>query len=125
MNNIKSMRLQVLIEPNIYNDLYKILKELNITFKSDSESVRYAIMRFVHYETNVKIDILRYQSLLKNKNEELEQIRNKLEQLDKERINLFKDLEIYKDQNRRLSRKIGGIYEKKKVKSKQRKKKSK
>lgn len=119
------MRLQVLIEPNIYNDLYKILKELNITFKSDSESVRYAIMRFVHYETNVKIDILRYQSLLKNKNEELEQIRNKLEQLDKERINLFKDLEIYKDQNRRLSRKIGGIYEKKKVKSKQRKKKSK
>ena len=67
----RNMRLQVLIEPSLYNELNNYAVEGKIRHKTDSELIRYCIIRFLDYELNVKLTMYSMKNQLDTQKEQL------------------------------------------------------
>lgn len=89
MKQTKSIRMQVLLEPKLYNEITNIMQEKKLVFSSESAMIRYVIDRYIVLDGASKIQIENLQRALdqsrdnNTKNEEL--IDNLRTQLNEER----------------------------------------
>lgn len=127
MQNGRSMRLQVLIEPEIYNKLFNMLREIHAPYKTESEAVRYAIINFLRYESDVKLTMYAMKQQLDSRKQQIEVDLQKIDALQADNSRLFKENQAIEIENNQLKEKVKRYIDEstKKVATKPRKKKSK
>lgn len=121
--NSKSVRLQVLLEPELYSDLFTTLKETKAPYKTDSEGVRYALQQFLNYENNVKLTLYAMKQQLDKQKDQIEADIKKIEALQADNNRLFTEKQQLEITTEQLQKKIKGV--KNENRSKQGKKRSK
>lgn len=108
----RSIRLQVLLEPNLFNEISSIMQEKKLVFSSDSAMIRYVIDRYINLDGAMQIQVENLHRALdqmrdnNTKNEEL--VQKMREQLNEERKQYeiqIHNLKIKMDLNKKTRRK--------------------